>query len=43
MIEFLFSDIPLDILAFIIGVLCGMIFEFMIVFITGWIDEKEAQ
>lgn len=32
--------IPLDILAFIIGVTCGMIFEFMIVLITGWIDER---
>lgn len=31
------SGMPLNIVTFIIGVLCGMIFELMIFIVTKWI------
>ena len=38
MIDYVFSVIEPNPLAFIMGIVCGMLFELMIVFITKWID-----
>ena len=43
MIEYVFSTIASNQLAFVIGIICGMLFELAIVLITEMIDQAEKK